>query len=427
MTRWVAWLAVAGAMAASTATAAATPTADGACSWGVESNPDAVNVAYPDEGATYWGTQTVSVPSTGLVIRGRFPHARYFSIHAYDPALRPVGSLYDAQIDPSTGVNRFRKPPDAPPAAGGDGSYAIRILPEARPSDPAPNTIYMGATHEGAPNPQGIVLYRVYVADDPKDPTGGVGLPDVSMQVGNGAAEVPFGQCDITGQLPDTGLNQAIRDANYPSGLEPPVAAKADTSPPTWSKFFGYSTVVQGAAGDNAATEQVPAGGGFLSNQQNDYIGTGINRKFGRLVVFRMRMPTFPDTRAGDPAWLPRQVRYWSICQNEPFTQRYVACVGDADAVVAPDRSATFVISDPADRPANADAAHGVNWLPWGGAYPDGRIIYRQMVPASSFKEAFAPITAAQDLRSALGDYYPVSAYCTKARFEQAGAAGCLS
>ena len=34
----------------------------------------------------------------------------------------------------------------------------------------------MGATHEGAPNPQGIILYRVYVADDAKDPTGGVGL-----------------------------------------------------------------------------------------------------------------------------------------------------------------------------------------------------------------------------------------------------------
>jgi hypothetical protein len=427
VTRWVAGFAAAVAIVTAGSSAAATPSANGPCSWSAESNPDAVNIAFPDEGATYWGTQTVSIPSTGLVIRGRFPHARYFSLHAYDPALRPVGSLYDTQIDPSSGVNPYRRPGDPTKAAPVDGSYVVRILPTAPPAKPEPNTIYMGATHEGAPNPQGIVLYRVYVADDPRDPTGGVGLPDVSMQVGDGAAEVPFGQCDITGQLPDTGLNKTIRESSYPSGVSFPIAAKADTSPPNWEKFFGYSTVVKGVAGDNAATQQVPSGGGFLSNQQNDYIGTGINRKYGSVVVFRMRMPTFPDTRAGEPAWLPRQVRYWSICQNEPFTQRYVACVGDADAVLGQDGYGTFVISDPADRPANADRAHGVNWLPWGGTYPDGRIIYRQMVPAPDFTQAFAPITPDEDLRTALGAYYPVTAYCTKARFEQGGAAACLS
>jgi hypothetical protein len=426
MRGFVAALATVGAMMGPVGTTAASPAADGVCSWSVQSNADAVNVAYPDEGATYWATQTVSIPTSGLVVRGRFPDARYFSVHAYDPALRPVGSLYDSQIDPATGVNPFRVP-GAGTASSQGGTYVLRILPEARPAHPAPDTIYMGATKEGAPNPQGIVLYRVYVAHDPKDPTGGVGLPDVSMQLGNGAAEVPFGQCDITGRLPDSGLNQAVRDADYPSALRPPVSTRADTDPPTWQKFFGYSSVAKQLLGQNAATEQVPSGGGFLSNQQNDYIATGITRRFGDVVVFRMRMPTFPDTRAGVPAWAPRQVRYWSICQNETFSQRYVACVADADAVLGSDHAATFVISDPAQRPANADRAHGVNWLPWGGTYPDGRIIYRQMVGAPSFAEAFGPVGPEDDLRTALGAYYPVTAYCTRATFEQRGTDGCLA
>src|SRR4051794_30431166 len=167
--------------------ASAAPSVSGApCSWYVQSNPDAVNVAYPDESANYWGTQMVQIPSTGLVIHGRYPDARYFSIHAYDPGLRPVGALRDDQIDPDSGVNRFR-----PPAKGEkknkprSGTYTLRILPEAKPAKPAPNTIYAGATSEGYPNPQGIVLYRVYVPRKAADPTGGVGLPDVSYRAGD--------------------------------------------------------------------------------------------------------------------------------------------------------------------------------------------------------------------------------------------------
>ena len=120
-------------------------------------------------------------------------------------------------------------------------------------------------------------------------------------------------------------------------------------------------------------------------------------------------MPRFPDTTAGEPPWQPgQQVRYWSICENEKFTTRYVGCIADYQAVLRKG-IATFVISDPDARPANAYPADGINWLPWGD-YPDGLIIYPQ-------GEALAPT---------MGAYLPQIGYCSKAEFEKAGANGCL-
>lgn len=388
------------------------------CSWYSQSNPDVANFAYPDANATYWGTQMIAIPKTGLIVHGRFPHARYFSIIAYDPALRPVGGLRDDQIDPQTGVNRFRT------GRKGDGTYTIHILATPAPAHPAPNTIYAGAMHEGEPNPGGFVLYRVYVPDDPADPTGGAGLPDVSLDVA-GATTVPFAQCRSGGGLPSPGVNQLVAGMNYPAALTPPVAAPSDTNPPTWQKFYGYSSVA-GTVSPSAAN-LAPGGGGFLSNVDNEYIAAGIERKFGDLVVFRALMPTFPDTRAGAPPWAPRQVRYWSICENETVTERYVACTADYQAVLDPTGHATFVISDPDQRPTNADAAHAVNWLPWGGAYPDGRIIYRQMLAAPSFRHAIAQVSQGEPLAPTLGAYLPAIAYCTKTQFERTGADGCLA
>jgi hypothetical protein len=398
------------------------------CSWYVQSNADAVNVAYPDESANYWGTQMVQIPKTGLVIRGRYPDARYFSIHAYDPGLRPVGALRDEQIDPATGVNPFRPPARLEKKKRRNGSYVLTILPEAKPANPAPNTIYAGATSEGYPNPQGIVLYRVYVPRSPKDPTGAVGLPDVSFRAGDGAVEVPMGQCDVTGGLPASGLNEAVKSADYPDPLRPPVAGRTETDPPTWNKFFGYSSLL-GQAGGGPVADASPfsGGGGFLSNVDNDYIGAPFNRHYGDVLVFRAHMPTFPDTQAGDPTYARRQLRYWSICQNETYSQRYVACIADYQAVLDRNGFGTFVVADPGDRPKNADREHRVNWLPWGGAYPDGRIIYRQMVASPSFAQAFEPVGPKDNLKAALGDYYPVTAYCTKERFEQGGAPACLA
>lgn len=53
----------------------------------------------------------------------------------------------------------------------------------------------------------------------------------------------------------------------------------------------------------------------------------------------RLKAPTFPDTRGGEHPSAPRQVRYWSLCQNNDATQRVVACAADHEILV--DRKGT--------------------------------------------------------------------------------------
>ena len=138
-------------------------------------------------------------------------------------------------------------------------------------------------------------------------------------------------------------------------------------------------------------------------------------------------MPSFPDTRAGQPAWKRSQLRYWSICQNHAASQRYVDCVADHEAVLGARRRATFVISDPEDRPANATRERGVNWLPYGGIYPSGHVIYRQMLASRRFDHALALVEPQGSLEEVLGPYMPRLAYCSTERFEREGARGCLA
>lgn len=42
------------------------------------------------------------------------------------------------------------------------------------------------------------------------------------------------------------------------------------------------------------------------------------------------------------------------------------------------------------------------------------------------FKQAIENITPGTDLQTAMGDYFPVSGYCSRATFEHGGVIACL-
>lgn len=394
------------------------------CSWPTKLDADTLNTAYPDESATYWGTHLVFTPGARLVVHGPFPAARYFSLHAYDEAQRPVGSLADYQIDPdSGGTNPYRE------AAPFGDSYTAFIEFTPAPPTPAPNTLYAGAMADGTPNPGGFILYRVYVPNDSSNPAGGE-LPDLSLEVGGGVVRIPLAQCEPLPPATGAGVNEAIRNASFPNAVPRVVPFLPSTTTPQFRRFFGLDRVVWDRVPPNPVTDMVPRfQGGFLSNQQIAYLYKIISRDNGDVFVLRAKAPTFPNTRppGTDSPSAAGQVRYWSICQNELATQRFVACTPDYRAVLDAGGFFTFVISDPDDRPANAIAENGVNWLPWGGLYYNGVVIYRHMLPAAGFAGAIQNVPEFADAASIMGDYFPVSAYCTTALFESAGAAGCLA
>ena len=353
----------------------ALPSTASACSWPTKSDLDTTNVAFPDETATYWVTRYTGVPGAEIVIRGRYPDARYFSFHIYDEALRPIDSVAD-----------FETTPD------GEGGYTTGFMFEA------PKT--------------GALIYRVYVTGVPGDPAGGVPLPDISLRLEGREEELALGQCQPL--PPSTGgtLNDAVKASNYPANA-PRGYETATTDPPTTERFYGFDRIVLNPLPDNPVTDAIPrSSGGFWSNQHIAYLTTRFARRDdGReLLVYRFRAPTFPG-----------QVRYWSVCQNETATQRFVECLADYEAVVDEAGFVTIVISDPEDRPANAE-----NWLPWGGAYYDGLVIYRHMLPAPDFAEAIQNVPEGTPASEVMGDYFPQVSYCAKETFEAGGAPACL-
>ena len=138
------------------------------CFWAACSDPNAANTLYPDSYATYW-VASINIPAGGQVIlKGRYPHARYLSFNLYNPRLEPLDALADVEIAPNASsaqpyaVNARR---DATPR-----DYTVSIVAGVRPDDAAlraPNTLYsfqaVGAQRQ--PSNQAVILYRIYVED----------------------------------------------------------------------------------------------------------------------------------------------------------------------------------------------------------------------------------------------------------------------
>jgi hypothetical protein len=372
------------------------------CSWGAKSDPDAVNAAYPDTNASYWSYQYRAVPGTELVIKGTYPRARYFSFHVYQPNAVPIDSIYDTHIRPDKGSQN----PYAALASKRSGRhYSVTVQFTAKPAKPAPNTIYAGQTKiQGAPNPAGTLMLRVYVPVNPKSPQGGVPLPTVTLQTTSGQVLTAGAACSR--DLPSTSgaVNGFLTDNSAPVQSQ----QNGSASPlPTWSRAFGN-----------------PYAGAF-GNQQNAYLTAEISRNYGSLVVIHAKAPTFPNTSVGDAVYDPHQLRYWSICQNSNDT-RVVSCAADYQAHVK-DGYYTYVISDPSQRPSNATARNGVVWLPWGAAEATALLIYRNMVPAGTFAHAAQDIASKTDNpKKVMRAYYPKAVYCDRATFEKSGWRSCF-
>jgi hypothetical protein len=385
------------------------------------------NALYPDDSARYYSGAFAAVPGTEIRLMGRYPHARYMSFNVYDAALRPVDALADVEFAPDPGsTNPFVVGADR---TAPQRSYTGRIVFTAPPAQRERNTLYAAVGQGGAPNPTGLFTYRIYVPDKGRDEYGDVGLPTAEVVAAGSGAPVPASVCDEVRKPEVTQLNDLLAQAPNDPDAEPSSTATG-RNPPHWRKFVNVASSVGMNITDNptfngagqSQLDTAGGSGGFLSNRHNAYVSASTHRAFGQVLVTRLRVPTFPDTRPGTARMPDGQLRYWSLCENDLQTQRVVACLNDDRTVVGADGYANFVVSTPNERPANATAACGVNWLPWG-PNPRGVLIYRHMLPAASFAESIQ--RAAPDREAAtMGAYFPVSRYYANApAFEGLGCA----
>nr|MBV6630165.1 hypothetical protein [Oceanococcus sp. HetDA_MAG_MS8] len=394
-----------------------------ACGWQIVSDIDTVNLFYPDESALYWVALLPKIPGTRIRLDGRFGHMRYFSFNIYDPGLRPMDALADVELVPEGGHTN----PFVEQTAPLGGSYVAYVEYSDAPDNPAPNTMYGGSFPTGpasVSNELGTaIFYRSYVPENGYDFDGGVGLPIITIETNDGSQEVvPFADCDEplvpnAGGLVSLELNELILSLdppdellgliNYPTAVNPPKTQVFYDLP---SLLIQYTANVLGTPISNDPTGlPLTGGGGLMSNQHNSYTITEFSRFFGSTFLVRGRAPTWRGA-PGVP-WGQEQLRYWSACQEEHLTQRFVACARDDQMAIDEFGFFTVMVSDAADRPAWATAENGITWLPYG-PYNNSWFLYRHMLPNDGFVETVSMVPQGTAPADIMGDYLPTGAYC---------------
>lgn len=392
------------------------------CSWQVVLSDKMFNVLFPDKAATYWVATFPAIPGTRVRIEGPYPKARYFSFHAYDVAQRPVDHLADYQmLALSAGDNPF-----ATEGAPEDGQYVAFAKPDPIPEQREPGTIYSAMTRlpasQSAPvNPQIELAYRVYVGEG--DVQGGVALPKLTLETADGSkALATLSDCNTVPFVDQLDLvNAGLRNSAFPE--LPELSTGLDDSP-RFSRFYSIPTMIADYIGSRAG-EPLPdnpitqdTSGGFMSNQDNAYVFSVFDHTIGSAYVVRAKAP-IAAKRPSEAPYGSAQLRYWSLCTNEFFSQRFVDCLYDRNVEVDALGYFTLIVTDPAQKPDWLPEVRGLSWLSWG-SYPDSVLIYRHMLPSPRFKQAIQNIPQGTPPEQIMGEYYPQAVYCPLEVIKQA-------
>jgi hypothetical protein len=170
---------------------------------------------------------------------------------------------------------------------------------------------------------------------------------------------------------------------------------------------------------------------GLFANAANAYLSAFSDAPPGEILVVRGKLPTAPDTDAGESVVGDFDVRYFSITSNLN-EKPYPTVDGFYDAELPLDEEGfyTVVVARDGDVPSNATAAQNVAVLAWGDG-PSQAVLIRNMLPAADFTQAVQDVTpstygAPSDAALVMGEFFPRIATCTTATFAAHGAAGCL-
>lgn len=392
------------------------------CGWPLAVGPVGnENQLGPDVFARYY-LMTFDASHHTMTLKGRYPHARYFSFVAYDlkdgVPVGTAGSLYDAKIapDPGSGVNPFVRD-----AKGTDGTYTVTF---SRTAPTSGNVIHVGK------NPVWIAL-RIYVPSADRKAsghalTGGVPLPTVSVD------NKPIEPCYPIQKLQDV---RAFYNLLFPPGFD----------------LIGDEGMPKGDRLWFAPPTEPPIR--LLPNPDNKYIIMlpGDHYQSGRLIVIHAKAPGTPSTYHGAPIWKPApgfrhvDMRYWSVCNNDfALPVGVVQCESDM-SVHRKGGFYTIVISDDLVRPNWLPK--NVVWMPYGDTSVPKLVFFRNMLSNDDFPHSIQaareagctfefnlphiPVRAQIDkaakcAQKVMGPYYPVALWCNESVFKSGGFKACI-
>ena len=393
------------------------------------------NVAFPGTEITYWGAKFVTPPGAELTLKGRYPHARYSSLNAYIENGESSGSLRDRSIRPDRGsIN-----PSIPGSnrAARNRSYTVKVLGQARPVDPARNTLYA----EPVSGSYQDILYRVYIPDRGRDLAGGTGLPVPSLRLQDGNVLTGQPLCDAMNSIHDY-TNELLALNVYNLLLQGKGPQNAATNPaepdPSFSRYFNLpnSLARYGTENDQeiAWANNPNYEGTQYDNADARYMTGAYSFDFGDVFVLRGTLPTTPRTLNGQRKMTSGQLVAWDMCiiQSLVTTETW-RCVFDEQLPLRTKgrkkRQYTIVISKEEDRPRNATFRCGAWWMPPdpegdGAGRPNvGQLLTRNVLPAPKFRQSSwaVPSPFPSAARKTMGQYYPRGSYTSKQAYERLG------
>lgn len=357
------------------------------CPWIPYTNDSGV----PDTNASYYiaALPTNPPPGAKVLVRGTYPQLRYFGFILYQNHGKVFDHLPDAALIPDQGGVVASNPAEIPESNNYHDTYTVTIqfsdIPELR----APNTLYTG-TYRQPTNT--LLMMRAYMPNPGADALGNQPLPELTYVDADGS-ETNFAD--------NPNQTQCALAEHYPK-----------ISPPGLGLPLAHPKFVLVSMDNSNAPYPNPASG---------YARALISQLYSDLVFIRYRKPVTPiSPDAFDPSALgafsvagggsDAQVRYMSVCQNNPTTTYVAGCINDQNLVSQADNYVNVIIAT--HQPDQATPVNGYNFLPWGGL-GDALVLIRQILPNADFPGNYmTAIKTSDDPIAALGVWAPTVTYC---------------
>ncbi len=336
-------------------------------------------------------------PGGRVEFQGQYPQARYFAFHPNDMDLNNLDTLRDGELNPDP---EFRNPFTDESAPGAGQYYTATLEFSAPPSEPRPNTSYVGEKKQGGANRFVMNLLRMYHIDAGNMPgSGSVPLPAVTIYDAQGNEQFAAPECELFADGPDV----VSSDRRFPAL---PVLDHRAQQIPGWSTSSNFE-----APSDT------------LANADVQYLSTYYSSRFADLLVVRGKYLSAPDTRGGESPASANQVRLYNMCTYNFWNGSANHCLLDNQLQRDAQGFYTLVISASENKPDNLKQQQAT-WLDWG-PYLDGQLSYRYVYRENPIVQAIAAAVMGEAVSPDLVDYVPVAMHCDRDLFEQGGWSAC--
>lgn len=397
---------------------------------------DKMNYAYPDTNVNYWSSEFTIPEGAKIYLDGDYPYSRHSSLVSYTAAGERINSLRDYEIEPNRGVsnpfivgnNRLNK----------ERGYQVEVKLGDKPATAEKNTLYAPKTESN----QVALLYRIYVPNKGYAEKAGVSFPRYKVVLASGETKTGADVCNVLKVKKERIQNENVPAQYIPlyNALKPvfgtgyPARAK-----PTWFKTFNaefnFRCIFQYFDDKKACEGRTPQS---IMNQwatpDNEYVLAATSRQLGKVITLRGKLPTTTPTYNNDPIVKDSNMRYWSVCTNEMYTSATNYCLYDEEIKTDKDGFYTIVVSNPEDRPKNANELCGISYLeqsPRGDGYDKavagdghtdlGMLLIRNLLPNDNFAQTVQKVKESGTEKAIMGDYAPDITYMSKEDFEAKG------